>query len=73
MELFEVIQGLESMIERELLPDEIVMVGRMHEAGKDLAAISAMLDKEKPQDIPDGDVGTVRYEYAGPDGVRRIE
>jgi hypothetical protein len=71
VKLADAIEMAESALERGLNGDEIVLVGRMVDAGSDAADILEMLDKEAPQpETADG--RTFRYEARG-DRVVQIE
>ena len=74
MTLVEAIGIVETMLQRSLWPDEITMLGRMIEAGKDSAEIiSAFEDWDRPPEKSDDEVDVYRYEPLNMEQARRIE
>lgn len=65
------IDAAETFLDRGLTGDEVALVSRMHQAGRERADILKMLDQEveQPKD-PDG--GVHRFEVAG-NAVRRVQ
>ena len=68
MTLVEALDMAETALGRELNGDEVVLVGRMVDAGNDAADILAELDR--PIELPPDDAGkTYRYEASGSEVV----
>ena len=72
MTLSDALTAAESQLGRPLLEDEIVMLVRFVEAGKDASELVQLLDTFDRPIIDDTEVKTYRYEPAGTEGVREI-
>ena len=73
MNLADALNSAESQIQRPLLEDEILMVARLVEAGKDAADLVILVQTfdDRPPDLDEDSVPVNRYEFAG-DQARRI-
>ncbi|MGH2669318.1 MAG: hypothetical protein ACRDH5_09430 [bacterium] len=73
MTLVETLDAVAAELGRVLSPDELAVVGRLHDAGPDdVVARAVELLREPPDEVSDAELETTRYEGGRGNDVRKI-